>query len=91
MRRSQGIFVSASCGFLHLNLSLNIGAIPLQRDSIPEPKSDSRYLYAGCRPSSKQVPLELILEIDKPSRFDIIHSFRHLRSSSLALASLILT
>src|SRR5664279_41874 len=59
--------------------------------STQEPESGSRYLYAGCRPSSKQVPLGFILESRKPPSSDIIHSFRHLRSSSLALASLILT
>src|SRR5665647_3819211 len=37
-----------------------------------EPESGSRYLYVGCRPSSKQVSLELVLEDGKPSSFDII-------------------
>ena len=45
--------------------------LPYHRDdrfprSTPEPGSGSRRLYAGCRPSSKQVPLGLILEYRKP-------------------------
>src|SRR5664280_2731700 len=51
--------------------------LPYHRDdrfprSTQEPESGSRYLYTGCRSSSKQVPLELILEISKPSSFDIV-------------------
>ena len=41
--------------------------------STQEPGSDSRYLYAGCRPSSKQAPLGLILESRKPPSSDIVH------------------
>jgi len=40
--------------------------------STQEPESGSRYLYAGCRPGSKQVPPGLILEIRKSPSFDII-------------------
>ena len=40
--------------------------------STQEPGSGSRYLYAGCRPRGKQVPLGLILETLKPSILDII-------------------
>src|ERR1035437_2291251 len=51
--------------------------LPCHRDdrfprSTQEPESGSRYLYAGCRPSSKQVSLELVLEDGKPSSFDIV-------------------
>src|SRR5208282_3455635 len=37
-----------------------------------EPESGSRYLYAGCRSSSKQVSLELVLEDSKTSSFDLV-------------------
>jgi len=37
--------------------------------STQEPGSGSRYLYAGCRPSSKQAPLGLILESFKTPQF----------------------
>jgi hypothetical protein len=52
--------------------------LPYHRDdrfprSTQEPESGSRYLYAGCRSSSKQVPLELILETGTTPSFDIIH------------------
>jgi hypothetical protein len=48
--------------------------LPYHRDdrfprSAQEPGSDSRYLYAGCRPSSRQVSLELILESFKTPQF----------------------
>src|SRR5208283_1241407 len=51
--------------------------LPYHRDdrfprSTQEPESGSRYLYAGCRPSSKQVPLGLILESSKPPSSDIV-------------------
>ena len=59
--------------------------------STQEPESGSRYLYAGCRPSSKQVTLGLILEFGKPPVLTSSNSFRHLRSSLPTLASLILT
>jgi hypothetical protein len=59
--------------------------------STPEPGSDSRHLYAGRRPSSKQVSLGLILESNKPPVLTSSFSFRHLIGSSLALASLNLT
>src|SRR5664280_1693073 len=67
--------------------------LPYHRDdrfprSTQEPESGSRYLYAGCRPSSKQVPFGLILESRKPPVLTSSFSFRHLRGSLLALASL---
>ncbi|HVO66246.1 MAG TPA: hypothetical protein VMT12_07175 [Syntrophales bacterium] len=70
--------------------------LPYHRDdsfprSTQEPGSGSRYLYAGCRPGSKQVPPGLIPEFGKPPVLTSSIPFRHLRSSSLSLASLILT
>src|SRR5674536_12044 len=51
--------------------------LPYHRDdrfprSTQKPGSGSRYLYAGCRPSSKQVSLGLILESRKPPSSDIV-------------------
>jgi hypothetical protein len=45
--------------------------------------------WGGCL--SPQVPLGLILEYEKPPVLTSINSFRHLRASSLPLASLNLT
>ena len=48
--------------------------LPYHRDdrfsrSTQEPGSGSRYLYAGCHPSRKQVPLGLILESYETPQF----------------------
>ena len=58
-------------------VGLPLEFLPYHRDdrfprSTQEPGSGSRYLYAGCRPSSKQVSLGLILEIRKSPSSDII-------------------
>jgi len=82
---------SHSRGSSTSSFSLRIGTIPPRRDCTQKPESDSRYLYAGRRPSSKQVSLGLILEFGKPPVLTSPYWFRHLISSSLALASLILT
>ena len=77
-------------GSSHLSFSLSIEDDRFPR-STQEPGSGSRHLYAGRRPSSKQVTLGLILEFSKPPVLTSSFSFRHLINGSLALVSLNLT
>src|SRR5512137_2185325 len=81
---------------LSLSWVFHFEFLPYHRDdgfprSTQEPSSGSRHLYAGRHPSSKQVHLGLLLAFRKPPVLTSSYSFRHLISSSLALASLILT
>ena len=56
--------------------------------STHESSLGSHYLYAGRQPSSKQVPLGLILEFAKPPVSASSYTFRYLISSSPTLVSL---
>ena len=77
-------------GSSHLSFSLSIGTTG---SHVPHKSLDQ--IRATFMPDAaqavKQVTLGLILEFDKPPVLTSSFSFRHLSSSSLALASLILT
>ena len=77
-------------GSSHLSFSLSIGTTG---SHVPHKSLDQ--IRATFMPDAaqavRQVTLGLILEFDKPPVLTSSFSFRHLSSSSLALASLILT
>ncbi|MDH4267637.1 MAG: hypothetical protein OEW45_18575 [Deltaproteobacteria bacterium] len=77
-------------GSSHLSFSLSIGTTG---SHVPHKSLDQ--IRATFMPDAaqavKQVTLRLILEFDKPPVLTSSFSFRHLSSSSLALASLTLT